>query len=194
MDCKSNGTHIDETLERPVLVIFDCCCIPGIVMSQASTRYRQMSNYIDTAMAKDLAEACRNLVTVTNSVSNVMLTRILLARSSLHCRLSLREFNAIHTAVMDFIQQSENSVESLPALALRGELQSQSRAFVEHQHSKWMAKLSSLLDNETWVRVDVPHQMQVAALLVFSDQSSTDSEDAVEKPSEESNSVKVSFF
>lgn len=163
-------------------------------MSQASSRYRQMSNYIDSTMAKDLAEACTSLVTVTNSVANVMLTRILSARSSLHCRLSLREFNAIHSAVMDFIQQSEKSSTSLPALALRGELQSQSRAFVEQQHSKWMAKLSSLLDNETWVRVDVPHQIQVAALHVFSDQSSTDSKDAAKNSLEESESAKVTCF
>ncbi|KAH7570858.1 hypothetical protein JRO89_XS05G0208600 [Xanthoceras sorbifolium] len=55
--------------------------------------------------------------------------------------------------------------------SIRGTLQSQARAFVDFQHESRMTKIKAVLDQETWVQVDVPDEFQAIVMSLFSSEA-----------------------
>ncbi|KAF5196374.1 Vacuolar protein sorting-associated protein 54 protein, partial [Thalictrum thalictroides] len=85
--------------------------------------------------------------------------KLLGVRALLHPKLRLQEFLSIYNITQDFITATEKIGGRL-GYSIRGTLQSQSKAFVDFQHDSRMTKIKAVLDQETWVSVDVPEEFQ----------------------------------
>ncbi|KAL5991994.1 hypothetical protein ACLOJK_012906 [Asimina triloba] len=101
--------------------------------------------------------------------------KLLGVRAMLHPKLRLQEFLSIYNITQDFITATEKIGGRL-GYSIRGTIQSQSKAFVDFQHESRvrhlfddaaanlhlcrMTKIKAVLDQETWVAVDVPDEFQ----------------------------------
>lgn len=92
--------------------------------------------------------------------------KLLGVRALLHPRLRLQEFLSIYNITQDFITATEKIGGRL-GYSIRGTLQSQAKAFVDFQHESRMAKIKAVLDQETWVEVDVPDEFQAIVTSLF---------------------------
>ncbi|KAL0542563.1 hypothetical protein IC582_017632 [Cucumis melo] len=88
--------------------------------------------------------------------------KLLGVRILVHPKLRLQEFLSIYNITQDFITATEKIGGRL-GYSIRGTLQSQAKAFVDFQHESRMAKIKAVLDQETWVEVDVPDEFQSIA-------------------------------
>ncbi|KAF4384421.1 hypothetical protein F8388_012754 [Cannabis sativa] len=105
--------------------------------------------------------------------------KLLGVRAVLHPKLRLQEFLSIYSMTQDFITATEKIGGRL-GYSIRGTLQSQAKAFVDFQHESRMTKIKAVLDQETWVEVDVPDEFQaIVTSLSFSEALiSEDTDDA----------------
>uniref|UniRef100_A0A2N9H029 Vacuolar protein sorting-associated protein 54 C-terminal domain-containing protein n=1 Tax=Fagus sylvatica TaxID=28930 RepID=A0A2N9H029_FAGSY len=95
--------------------------------------------------------------------------KLLGVRASLHPKLRLQEFLSIYNISQKFMTSTEK-IGGRMGYSIRGTLQSQGKAFVESQHESRMTKIKAVLDQETWVEVDVPEEFQaIVTSLIFSD-------------------------
>ncbi|KAA8544806.1 hypothetical protein F0562_019603 [Nyssa sinensis] len=95
--------------------------------------------------------------------------KLLGVRALLHPRLRLQEFLSIYNITQEFITATEKIGGRL-GYSIRGTLQSQAKSFVDFQHESRMAKIKAVLDQETWIEVDVPDEFQaIVTSLVFSE-------------------------
>ncbi|KAL3677642.1 hypothetical protein R1sor_027590 [Riccia sorocarpa] len=85
--------------------------------------------------------------------------KLLGVRALIHPKLRLEEFVSIYNVTQDFITATEK-VGGRLGYSIRGTLQSQSKSFVDNQHSTRMAKLTAVLEQETWVAIDAPEEFQ----------------------------------
>ncbi|OAE27927.1 hypothetical protein AXG93_3309s1240 [Marchantia polymorpha subsp. ruderalis] len=86
--------------------------------------------------------------------------KLLGVRALIHPKLRLQEFVSIYNVTQDFITATEK-VGGRLGYSIRGTLQSQSKSFVDNQHSTRMAKITAVLEQETWVSIDAPDEFQV---------------------------------
>ncbi|KAL5830166.1 hypothetical protein ACOSQ3_019634 [Xanthoceras sorbifolium] len=91
--------------------------------------------------------------------------KLLGVRVLLHPRLRLQEFLSIYNITQEFITASEKIGGRL-RYSIRGTLQSQAKAFVDFQHES-----GAVLDQETWVQVDVPDEFQAIVMSLFSSEA-----------------------
>ncbi|KAL9687460.1 hypothetical protein QQ045_031863 [Rhodiola kirilowii] len=98
--------------------------------------------------------------------------KLLGVRALLHPKLRLQDFLSIFNISQDFITATEKIGGRL-GYSIRGTLQSQAKAFIEFQHESRMAKIKAVLDQETWVEVDVPEEFQTIVNCLFDVASST---------------------
>ncbi|KAM0938931.1 putative vacuolar protein sorting-associated protein [Dioscorea sansibarensis] len=102
--------------------------------------------------------------------------KLLGVRALLHPKLKLQEFLSIYDITMAFIAATEKIGGRL-GYSIRGTLQSQSKAFLDFQHDSRMTKIKAVLDQETWVSVDVPDEFQAIVVSLSSfDTPASDSE------------------
>ncbi|KAK1313833.1 putative carboxylesterase 8 [Acorus calamus] len=94
--------------------------------------------------------------------------KLLGVRALLHPKLRLQEFLSIYNITQEFITATEKIGGRL-GYSIRGTLQSQSKAFIDFQHESRMTKIRAVLDQETWVAVDVPDEFQGIAALLYSE-------------------------
>ncbi|XP_022721290.1 vacuolar protein sorting-associated protein 54, chloroplastic-like isoform X2 [Durio zibethinus] len=92
--------------------------------------------------------------------------KLLGARALLHPRLRLQEFLSIYNITQEFITATEKIGGRL-GYSIRGTLQSQTKSFVDFQHESRMTKIKAVLDQETWVEVDVPDEFQAIVSSLF---------------------------
>ncbi|CAA6666555.1 unnamed protein product [Spirodela intermedia] len=85
--------------------------------------------------------------------------KLLSVRALLHPKLKLQEFLSIYDVTQTFITTTEK-IGGRMGYSIRGTLQSQSKAFFDFQHDSRMTKIKAVLDQETWVAVDVPEEFQ----------------------------------
>lgn len=99
--------------------------------------------------------------------------KLLGVRATLHPKLRLQEFLRIYNITQEFITATEKIGGRL-GYSIRGTLQSQAKGFIEFQHESRMTKIKAVLDQETWVEVDVPDEFQaiVTSLSHFEELSS----------------------
>lgn len=95
--------------------------------------------------------------------------KLLGVRALLHPKLRLLEFLSIYDITQEFIAATEKIGGRL-GYSIRGTLQSQSKAFVDFQHESRMTKIKAVLDQETWVAVDVPEEFQAIVASLSSTQ------------------------
>lgn len=110
--------------------------------------------------------------------------KLLGVRAALHPRLRLQEFLIIYNITEEFIAATEKIGGRL-GYNIRGILQQQSKQFVDYQHNVRMTKIKAVLDQETWVAVDVPEEFQAIVLSLSSTYSSVN---GLEMPSTDDNS------
>ncbi|AQK42835.1 Vacuolar protein sorting-associated protein 54 chloroplastic [Zea mays] len=110
--------------------------------------------------------------------------KLLGVRAGLHPRLRLEEFLIIYSITEEFIAATEKIGGRL-GYNIRGILQQQSKQFVDYQHNVRMTKIKAVLDQETWVAVDVPEEFQAIVLSLSSTYSSVN---GMEMPSTDDNS------
>ncbi|XP_062185218.1 vacuolar protein sorting-associated protein 54, chloroplastic-like [Phragmites australis] len=110
--------------------------------------------------------------------------KLLGVRAALHPKLRLQEFLMIYNITEEFIGATEKIGGRL-VYNIRGILQQQSKQFVDYQHSVRMTKIKAVLDQETWVVVDVPEEFQAIVLSLSSTYSSVN---GMEMPSTDDNS------
>ncbi|XP_048424310.1 vacuolar protein sorting-associated protein 54, chloroplastic isoform X1 [Pyrus x bretschneideri] len=96
--------------------------------------------------------------------------KLLGVRALLHPKLRLQEFLSIYNITQDFITATEK-IGGRPGFSIRGTIQSQAKAFMDFQHESRMAKIKAVLDQETWVEVDVPNEFQIIVTSLFSSES-----------------------
>eukprot|EP01018_Ginkgo_biloba_P033615 Gb_03763 [translate_table: standard] len=95
--------------------------------------------------------------------------KLLGVRALLHPKLRLQDFLNVYNTTQDFIAATEK-VGGRLGYSIRGTLQSQSKAFIDFQHTSRMAKITAVLDQETWVAIDVPDEFQsIVDSLTFSE-------------------------
>ncbi|KAJ4702783.1 Vacuolar protein sorting-associated protein 54 chloroplastic [Melia azedarach] len=92
--------------------------------------------------------------------------KLLGVRVLLHPRLRLQEFLSIYNITQEFITATEKIGGRL-GYSIRGTLQSQAKAFVDFQHESRMTKIKAVLDQETWVEVEVPDEFQAIVSSLF---------------------------
>ncbi|XP_062162661.1 vacuolar protein sorting-associated protein 54, chloroplastic isoform X3 [Alnus glutinosa] len=92
--------------------------------------------------------------------------KLLGVRALIHPKLRLQEFLSIYNITQEFITATEKIGGRL-GYSIRGTLQSQAKAFVDFQHESRMAKIKAVLDQETWVEVDVPDEFQAILTSLF---------------------------
>ncbi|MCO5597436.1 hypothetical protein L7F22_051514 [Adiantum nelumboides] len=85
--------------------------------------------------------------------------KLLGVRALIHPKLRLHEFKSIHDITHIFMLATEK-IGGRYASSIRGTLHSQSKAFVDNQHSLKMSKINALLEQETWVSMDAPDEFQ----------------------------------
>ncbi|WCJ24438.1 Vacuolar protein sorting-associated protein 54 chloroplastic [Euphorbia peplus] len=85
--------------------------------------------------------------------------KLLGVRATLHPKLRLQEFLSIYIITQEFIASTEKIGGRL-GYSIRGTLQSQAKSFVDFQHEMRMTKIKAVLDQETWVEIDVPDEFQ----------------------------------
>ncbi|KAD7479015.1 hypothetical protein R6Q59_005201 [Mikania micrantha] len=100
--------------------------------------------------------------------------KLLGVRVLLHPKLRLQDFLNIYNISQEFVIATEKIGGRL-GYSIRGTLQSQAKAFVDFQHESRMTKLKAVLDQETWVEVDVPNEFQ--AIMDTLSRSESDSDD-----------------
>ncbi|XP_065847801.1 vacuolar protein sorting-associated protein 54, chloroplastic isoform X2 [Euphorbia lathyris] len=86
--------------------------------------------------------------------------KLLGVRATLHPKLRLQEFLSIYNITQEFITSTEKIGGRL-GYSIRGTLHSQAKSFVDFQHEMRMTKIKAVLDQETWVEIDVPDEFQV---------------------------------
>ncbi|MFS7889546.1 putative vacuolar protein sorting-associated protein [Helianthus anomalus] len=99
--------------------------------------------------------------------------KLLGVRALLHPKLRLQDFLNIYNTSQEFVTATEKIGGRL-GYSIRGTLQSQAKAFVDFQHESRMTKLKALLDQETWVEVDVPNEFQAIVDSLFRLESDSD--------------------
>ncbi|CAJ1975661.1 unnamed protein product [Sphenostylis stenocarpa] len=92
--------------------------------------------------------------------------KLLGVRAILHPRLKLQEFLTIYNITHEFITATERIGGRL-GYSIRGTLQSQAKAFIDFQHESRMSKIKAVLDQETWVEIDVPDEFQFIINMLF---------------------------
>ncbi|KAL4191169.1 hypothetical protein AMTRI_Chr07g79370 [Amborella trichopoda] len=85
--------------------------------------------------------------------------KLLGVRALLHPKLRLQDFLSVYNITQDFISATEKIGGRL-GYSIRGTLQSQSKAFVDFQHISRITKITAVLDQETWVAIDIPDEFQ----------------------------------
>lgn len=84
----------------------------------------------------------------------------------------MQEFLAIYSITQEFITATEKIGGRL-GYSIRGTLQSQAKAFVDFQHESRMSKIKAVLDQETWVEIDVPDEFQSIINMLFTSDNLT---------------------
>ncbi|KAF9667041.1 hypothetical protein SADUNF_Sadunf16G0291500 [Salix dunnii] len=92
--------------------------------------------------------------------------KLLGVRAVLHPKLRLVEFLSIYNITKEFITASEKIGGRL-GYSIRGTMQSQAKGFVDFQHEMRMTKIKAMLDQETWLEVDVPDEFQAIVASLF---------------------------
>ncbi|GFS43547.1 similar to VPS54 [Actinidia rufa] len=92
--------------------------------------------------------------------------KLLGVRALLHPRLRLPDFLDIYNISQKFMTATVKIGGRL-GYSIRGTLQSQAKAFVDFQHESRMAKIKAVLDQETWIEVDVPDEYQAIFTSLF---------------------------
>ncbi|XP_034899828.1 vacuolar protein sorting-associated protein 54, chloroplastic isoform X1 [Populus alba] len=92
--------------------------------------------------------------------------KLLGVRAVLHPKLRLVEFLSIFNITQEFITATEKIGGRL-GYSIRGTVQSQAKGFVDFQHEMRMTKIKAVLDQETWVEVDVPDEFQAIVASLF---------------------------
>ncbi|XVE89373.1 hypothetical protein DITRI_Ditri19aG0196400 [Diplodiscus trichospermus] len=106
--------------------------------------------------------------------------KLLGVRALLHPRLRLQEFLGIYNITQEFITATEKIGGRL-GYSIRGTLQSQAKSFIDFQHESRMTKIKAVLDQETWVEVDVPGEFQaIVSSLIHSEEIISGSKDDAE--------------
>ncbi|XP_039023431.1 vacuolar protein sorting-associated protein 54, chloroplastic-like isoform X2 [Hibiscus syriacus] len=100
--------------------------------------------------------------------------KLLGVRALLHPKLRLQDFLSIYNITQEFITLTEKIGGRL-GYSIRGTLQSQAKSFVDFQHESRMTKIRAVLDQETWVEVDVPDEFQAIVSLLFDSVSKAES-------------------
>ncbi|KAI5080569.1 hypothetical protein GOP47_0003752 [Adiantum capillus-veneris] len=100
--------------------------------------------------------------------------KLLGVRALIHPKLRLHEFRSIHDITQVFMLATEK-IGGRYASSIRGTMHSQSKAFVDNQHSLKMSKINALLEQESWVSMDAPDEFQaIVDMLTHNDISKTE--------------------
>lgn len=98
-------------------------------------------------------------------LANTRASIIVSARSEQHSALPIGEFVEIFNQSMAFVAASEALAKRILG-TLRGAMQAQARAFLQAYHQQRLTRSARLVEEETWVQVDVPPAIQHAANLL----------------------------
>eukprot|EP00884_Botryococcus_braunii_P007920 jgi/Botrbrau1/17129/Bobra.0157s0028.2 len=102
---------------------------------------------------------CSEVVQAVADVAQQRWGKLLTSRAAAHVRLRLPELTQLLMVCEDFATQAQH-FGAKPTVALRNAVQVQCKAFLDSLHSRSIMHLSGLLEQETWVAAEVPHQAQ----------------------------------
>jgi vacuolar protein sorting-associated protein 54 len=106
-----------------------------------------------------------DILTSACELANTRASIIVSSRSEQHSSLSLSEFVEIFNQSMEFVTASEALAKRVLG-QLRGVIHAQARSFLQAYHQQRLTRSARLVEEETWVQVDVPSATQHAANLL----------------------------
>ncbi|KAI8000309.1 hypothetical protein LOK49_LG09G02894 [Camellia lanceoleosa] len=133
---------------------------------QVKANYGTNSSNVSKNFRADVLRENTEAVFAACDAAHGRWAKLLGVRALLHPRLRLQEFLGIYNITQEFITATEKIGGRL-GYSIRGMLQSQAKAFVDFQHESKMAKIKAVLDQETWVEVDVPDEFQAIVTSLF---------------------------
>ncbi|XP_076949524.1 vacuolar protein sorting-associated protein 54, chloroplastic-like [Bidens hawaiensis] len=134
----------------------------NLIKVSPATNSSNLSKNFRTDVLRENAEA----VFAACDAAHGRWAKLLGVRALLHPRLRLQDFLIIYNVSQEFVAATEKIGGRL-GYSIRGTLQSQAKGFVDFQHESRMAKLKAVLDQETWVEVDVPNEFQAIVDSLF---------------------------
>jgi hypothetical protein len=114
---------------------------------------------VTNAQKESITRTLNDSIQSTLEFVHAKIGKILQSRSNVHAQLDLKQIRQFLDHILNFIQQGEK-LAGKTLYGLRGTLLAQAKAFLQHFHQSNLSQLASALENEKWVRVDVPPEFQ----------------------------------
>ncbi|KAJ3102306.1 hypothetical protein HDU97_000663 [Phlyctochytrium planicorne] len=111
-----------------------------------------------STLSQLLQESNEILLTVSD-VANNRCAKLIGVRADQNKQLNPNNFYRLYNSTMEFVQGSEKICGRL-CFGLKGALISQAKAFLTYFHEERSRQLAMLVENEQWVKADVPSDFQ----------------------------------
>lgn len=102
-----------------------------------------------------------DVLTSACELANTRASKILMVRGEQHAALSIEQYVEVFNESWSFVLATESLAKRMIA-SLRGVAASQTRSFLVSYHAQRLTKSARLVEEETWVQVDVPPATQHA--------------------------------
>jgi len=106
-----------------------------------------------------------DVLTAACELANTRASKIISVRSEQHAALPIEQFVEVFGESWEFVVATEVITKRM-IVALRGTLASQARGFLVSYHAQRLTRSAKLVEEETWVQVDVPPSTQHAVGLL----------------------------
>ncbi|KAJ3416012.1 hypothetical protein HDV05_003609 [Chytridiales sp. JEL 0842] len=123
------------------------------------------------AFAQMVSESADVLLAVSE-LSNARTSKLIGVRSEQNSQLNPKDFYRLFGATREFIQGSEG-VSGHHCIGLKGTMQSQAKAYLSHFHDERSKQIAVLVENDQWVKAEVPVDFQRIAEQLSESQKAT---------------------
>ncbi|KAJ3158464.1 hypothetical protein HK101_001317, partial [Irineochytrium annulatum] len=116
---------------------------------------------IASSYGQTLSDA-NDLLNVVGDKINKRCVKLVGVRSDQNAQLNPKDFYRLFSATMEFVQCGESSCGRLSfGLGLKLAIGSQAKAFLNHFHEERSKQIAMLVENEQWIKAEVPMDFQV---------------------------------
>ncbi|KAK4742453.1 hypothetical protein SAY87_000454 [Trapa incisa] len=173
--------HLMQASEVKKAIEWIVCNLDGQDVDGKTNDSNSISNMTKNLRADVLRENAEAVFAACDAAHGRW-AKLLGVRALLHPRLRFQDFLTIYNITQEFISATEKIGGRL-GYSIRGTLQSQAKSFVDFQHESRMTKIKAVLDQETWVEVDVPDEFQTIVHSLFGTKPSSNGESEISQNS-----------
>lgn len=129
-------------------ILTENASVPALSLATVGTSAPKAASFDPTDV---LTSACE--------LANTRASRIIAMRGEQHSALDLEQFVEVFKETWSFVVATE-AINNRMIASLRGAITSQARGFLVAYHSRRLTRSARLVEEETWVQVDVPASTQ----------------------------------